>query len=42
MAAAIPAVLTKGEPWSLFNPTIHDAHYTALRQLLKFSDNNYK
>jgi hypothetical protein len=25
MAAAIPAALSAAEPWSLFNPTIHDA-----------------
>jgi cytochrome c peroxidase len=42
MAAAIPAVLAKAEPWSLFNPTIHDAHYAALRELLKTSDNSHK
>ena len=34
MAAAIPAVLAKAEPWSLFNPTIHDAHFAALREVL--------
>jgi cytochrome c peroxidase len=32
MAAAIPAVLAKAEPWSLFNPGIHEAHYDALRK----------
>jgi cytochrome c peroxidase len=42
MAAAIPAVLAKAEPWSLFNPMNHEAHYAALRSLLKISDNNYK
>jgi hypothetical protein len=39
MAAAIPAVLAKAEPWSLFNPAIHQAHYDALRKLLRISDN---
>ena len=42
MAAAIPAIVAKAEPWSLFNPTVHDAHYAALRGLLSFSDDNYK
>ena len=32
-ADAVPA-LDKAEPWSLFNPAIHDAHYAALRQML--------
>jgi Di-haem cytochrome c peroxidase len=35
MASAVPAVLTAAQPWSLFNPTIHDAHYQALRQMLQ-------
>jgi cytochrome c peroxidase len=39
MAAAIPAVLAKAEPWSLFNPAIHEAHYDALRKLLRISEN---
>ncbi|MBV9553908.1 MAG: hypothetical protein JO032_14085 [Alphaproteobacteria bacterium] len=39
MAAAIPAVLAKAEPWSLFNPAVHDVHFAALRQLLKLTDN---
>jgi cytochrome c peroxidase len=42
MAAAIPAVVAKAEPWSLFNPAIHDAHYASLRELLSFSGDNYK
>jgi cytochrome c peroxidase len=29
-----PAV-SRAEPWSLFNPAVHDAHYAALRQQLK-------
>jgi cytochrome c peroxidase len=40
MAAAIPMVLAKAEPWSLFNPAIHDAHYETLRKLLRISDNS--
>jgi cytochrome c peroxidase len=35
MAAAVPAVLAGAEPWSLFNPAVHDAHYAALRQILQ-------
>jgi hypothetical protein len=40
MAAAIPAVLAKAEPWSLFNPAVHRAHYDALRKILRISDNS--
>ncbi len=35
MVAAVPALLAGAEPWSLFNPTVHDAHYAALRQILQ-------
>jgi hypothetical protein len=35
MAAAIPVVLASAEPWSLFNPSVHDSHYAALRQVLQ-------
>ena len=35
MAAAVPALLARAEPWSLFNPAVHDAHYAALRQVLQ-------
>jgi hypothetical protein len=35
MTAAVPAVLAKAEPWSLFNQIVHDAHYAALRQVLQ-------
>ena len=35
MAAAVPLALRAAEPWSLFNPAIHDAHYGALRQMLQ-------
>ena len=33
MAAAVPKALQAAESWSLFNPEIHAAHFTALRQL---------
>ncbi len=35
MVAAVPALLATAEPWSLFNPTVHDSHYAALRQVLQ-------
>jgi cytochrome c peroxidase len=35
--AAVPAMLTAAEPYSLFNPRIHAAHYDALRQMLRSS-----
>lgn len=34
MAATVPQLLHAAEPWSLFNPAIHDAHYGTLRQML--------
>jgi hypothetical protein len=34
MTAAVPSVIGFAEKWSLFNPVVHDAHYSALRQLL--------
>jgi cytochrome c peroxidase len=40
MAAAVPALLAKAEPWSLFNPSVHETHYAILRQLFKISDNS--
>jgi Di-haem cytochrome c peroxidase len=33
--AAAPMLLTMAEPWSLFSRSVHDAHYAAMRQLLK-------
>jgi cytochrome c peroxidase len=33
--AAIPTLLRAAEPWSLFNSAVHDAHYGALRQMLR-------
>jgi cytochrome c peroxidase len=35
MAAAVPALLASAEPWSLFNPAVHDSHYAALRQVMQ-------
>jgi cytochrome c peroxidase len=35
MAAAVPSLLAGAEPWSLFNPIVHDQHYGALRQVLQ-------
>jgi di-heme cytochrome c peroxidase len=32
--AVVPTVLMTAQSWSLFNPTVHDAHYAALRQML--------
>ena len=34
-AAAAPTLLRNAEPWSLFNRQVHDAHYAALRKLLR-------
>jgi Di-haem cytochrome c peroxidase len=33
--AAVPIVVKKAQPWSLFNPTVHKAHFDELRQLLQ-------
>jgi cytochrome c peroxidase len=35
MVSAVPMALAKAQPWSLFNPAIHDAHYAALRQMIE-------
>jgi hypothetical protein len=35
MAAAVPMALANAQPWSLFNPAIHEAHYAALRQMIE-------
>jgi hypothetical protein len=35
MTAAVPTVVAKAERWSLLNPAVHDAHYSALRRLLQ-------
>jgi hypothetical protein len=31
--SAVPVALQNAEPWSLFDPAVHEAHYSALRQL---------
>ncbi|MDR3465588.1 MAG: cytochrome c peroxidase [Xanthobacteraceae bacterium] len=33
--AVLPVLLATAQPWSLFNPKIHAAHYAGLRQLLE-------
>jgi Di-haem cytochrome c peroxidase len=33
--AAVPIILKKAQPWSLFNPPVHKAHFDALRKLLQ-------
>ncbi len=35
--AAVPTLLRNAQAWSLFNPPVHDAHYAAMRELLKES-----
>jgi cytochrome c peroxidase len=35
MFAAVPSLLASAQPWSLFNPAVHDSHYAALRQVLQ-------
>lgn len=35
MFAAVPSLLAGAEPWSLFNPSVHDRHYSALRQVMQ-------
>ena len=34
LRAAIPPVLTQASPWSLFNKSVHESHYAALRQVI--------
>jgi len=34
----VPPLLKRAQPWSLFNAEVHDAHYVALRQMLRLSD----
>jgi cytochrome c peroxidase len=34
-AAAVPAILARAQPWSLFDPAVHDSHYSALRQVMQ-------
>ena len=35
MLAAVPSLLARAERWSLFNATVHDRHYEALRQTMQ-------
>ena len=35
MISAVPIIVNKAQPWSLFNPAVHDAHYAALRQQIE-------
>ena len=35
MVAAVPSLLGRAQPWSLFNPAVHDAHYAALRKVMQ-------
>jgi hypothetical protein len=35
MAAAVPSLLAAAQPWSLFNPAVHDSHFAALRQVMQ-------
>lgn len=39
MAAAVPQILVQAQPWSLYNPNVHDAHYFALVQTLQAAKN---
>lgn len=39
-AAAAPTLLRNAARWSLFNPEVRDAHYTALRRLLRSASNS--
>jgi hypothetical protein len=31
----VPIILKKAQPWSLFNPEVHKAHFDELRKLLQ-------
>ena len=35
MFAAVPMLLGSAQPWSLFNPETHDAHYAAFRKTMQ-------
>jgi cytochrome c peroxidase len=35
MAAAVPSLLASADQWSLFNVSVHDRHYGALRQVMQ-------
>jgi hypothetical protein len=34
----VPVALQNAEPWSLFDPAVHDAHYSALRQMYEVAN----
>jgi cytochrome c peroxidase len=34
----VPQALKRAEPWTLFNPGVHDAHYRALGQMVQAAD----
>jgi len=36
--SAVPLILNAAAPWSLYNPAVHQAHFTALRKLLRTAD----
>jgi cytochrome c peroxidase len=36
--AAVPILVKTAEPWSLFNPAVHQSHFAGLRQLLQSAD----
>jgi hypothetical protein len=38
--SAVPVALHNAEPWSLFNPAIHEAHYAALRKMYEVADDS--
>jgi hypothetical protein len=38
--SAVPIILNAAQPWSLFNPIVHQAHFAALRQLLQTAGRN--
>jgi len=34
----VPQALKRAEPWTLFNPSVHDAYYRALGAMLQSAD----
>jgi cytochrome c peroxidase len=41
-ASAVPLALQNAEPYSLFDPAIHEAHYAALRQMYEAASNKLR
>jgi hypothetical protein len=39
LLSSVPGALQNAEPWSLFNPAIHEAHYSALRKMYEAAEN---